>query len=239
MEGRSYYDSTNRQRIASDDILASQQAYTFNYSTYLPTLNSARIIDIGCSEGIALEWLTSLGYNNIVGVDSDLASIQAARIKLSSKLDESRIVCSDALAYLKGCEDRSVEMVSMFNVIEHIPKEIILEMMAEIRRVLKLDGVFLAQTGNWENPLNIGLFTRDFTHEVMYTKNSLRQMMLISGFIRENVSVNPVRYKTTLRNFPLQLLAPVTGVILKAFALSMRTRIHETSALIYCLAINK
>lgn len=141
----------------------------------------------------------------------------------------------DALSYLKGCEDNSIEMILMLNVIEHIPKDVILEMMAEIRRTLKQDGYFLAQTGNWENPFNIGLFTRDFTHQVMYTKNSLRQLMLMTGFLEGDVILNAVRYKTTLRNLPFQILGTFAGLLVKGFALCMRMYIRETSPLIYCL----
>jgi len=196
------------------------------------------IIDLGCSEGMALDWLVGLGYENIIGVDSDSVAIEIARKKLASKLNANHIICDDALSYLQACEDSSADMICMFNVIEHIPKAVILKMMVEIKRVLKHQGVFLAQTGNWENPFNIGLFTRDFTHEVMYTQNSLRQLMLMSGFPKPGVELGGVRYKTTAHNFPLQIIAPISSWLLKAFALSMRMHIRETSALIYCLVKN-
>lgn len=238
MNNGSFYESTQRHKINSAGISAAQRSYTFNYLSLLPSSRDARIVDLGCSEGISLEWLVTHGYKNIIGVDSDPIGTKVAKEKLKAKLDEDRIICMDALAYMKECEDSSVDMVAMFNVIEHIPKNIILDMMVEIKRVLKEGGQFLAQTGNWENPFNTGLFTRDFTHEVMYTKSSLRQLMVMSGFPVQNIKLGAIRYKTTARNLPLQILAPVSGWLLKALALSMRIHISETAPIIYCYAKN-
>jgi len=126
-------------------------------------------------------------------------------------------------------------MIVMLNVIEYIPKSIALDIMYEIRRVMLPNGTFLAQTGNWGKSFNVGLFTRDFTHELMYTKNSLRQLMLMSDFEESGVVLHAVSYKTTLRNFPLQIISPLLGFILSFFVLAMRMHICETALLIYCV----
>lgn len=235
MNDSSFYQATRRHRADNASVAVTCRAYTFNYQHLLPASRQARIIDLGCSEGISLDWLVSHGYKNITGVDSDAVAIDIARKRLGGELDADCMVCMDALAYLRNCVADSADMIVMFNVIEHIPKPVILDMMQEIQRVLKAGGRFLAQTGNWENPFNIGLFARDFTHEVMYTQNSLRQLMLMSRFPEENIELRAVRYRTTLRNFPFHILMPVAGWLLKMTALSMRMHIHETAPLIYCV----
>ena len=226
---------TNRNRL-STKCEAILSHYTYNYLNILPKSPDSRIVDLGCSEGIALEWLLSHGYKNIVGIDSDQGAINIAKKRLNGNMDINQIIFIDALSYLQKCKDNSIDMIMMLNVIEHFSKATILEIILEIKRTLKPKGYFLAQTGNWENPLNIGLFTRDFTHQVMYTKNSLKQLMMLSGFSATKIQLKPVRYKTSLHNLPLQVLAPFTGWLLKMLALSMRIHIHETSPLIYCLA---
>jgi 2-polyprenyl-3-methyl-5-hydroxy-6-metoxy-1,4-benzoquinol methylase len=230
-----FYKSTGRDKVDSVAINKTQKSYTFNYAELLPTSIDARIVDLGCSEGISMHWLVQQGYQNVVGIDSDEYAIGIAKSYLADKVNDEALLAVDALEYLKKCDDSSIDMILMFNVIEHIPKQIILEVMAEIQRVLKEGGSFLAQTGNWENPFNIGLFTRDFTHEVMYTQNSLKQLMVMSGFQIQAIHLGVVRYKTTLRNFPLQVFSPIFGKILKIVALVMRIHIRETSPLIYCL----
>lgn len=234
MSKGSFYEATGRESVSASDISASQASYTYNYRHLLPASQQARILDLGCSEGISMEWLSQQGFSNIVGVDSDAVAIKRARERLNGILSEDRFVCDDAMSYLQSCDDGSLDMVVMFNVIEHIPREVILDMMSEINRVLSSNGSFLAQTGNWENPFNIGLFTRDFTHHVMYTKNSLRQLMILSGFSKSQISVQPLRYRLTPRNAPLFVLSPLCGWLVKMFALCMRMRIRETAAIIFC-----
>ena len=236
MEGKSYYESTRRAQADDKSILATKRIYSHNYSSLLPKSKDAKILDIGCSEGISLDWFVNNGYLNVTGIDTDEFAIQFAQENLRGKLEDEQIICADAFSYLKKCENDSIDMIVMFNVIEHIPADIIVHMVPEIHRVLKKGGGFFAQTGNWENPFNIGLFSRDITHRVMYTKNSLRQLMLMSGFSVKNIKLSPVQYKTTLRNFPLQISSPIAGFIVKMFALSMRMHINETSPLIYSFA---
>jgi len=234
--GKSYYESTRRVQVDDKAKLATQQSYNYNYSSMLPESCNANILDIGCSEGVSLEWFVSNGYLNVTGIDTDEFAIQFAQERLRGKLDGSQIICADAFSYLKKCDDDSLDMIVMFNVIEHIPVDVIVQLVPEIYRVLRKEGVFFAQTGNWENPFNIGLFTRDITHRVMYTKNSLRQLLLMSGFSVNKIKLSPVRYKTTLRNFPLQISSPIAGFIVKMIAMSMRIHINETSPLIYSVA---
>jgi SAM-dependent methyltransferase len=234
VKDNSYYISTNRQRSSEKDNSETKNNYTYNYLKLLPKNKNASIVELGCSEGFGLQWLIDYGYTNIFGVDSDDYAIDVAKAALRTKTDEARILCSDALTYLTNCESESLDCVIMFNVIEHIPRESVIQILKEIHRTLKTNGCFIAQTGNWENPFNIGLFTRDFTHRVMYTKNSLKQVAIFSGFSPDKIIVCPVKYKTTLRNFPIQILSPIAGFAVKILARCMRSHIRETAALIYC-----
>lgn len=233
MHNYSFYESTGRGSGGGDEI-ATRIFYSHNYSRFLPTEKQAKIVELGCSEGVALEWLFTQGFKNIVGIDSDKVAISLARERLQGSLTEKSILCLDALTYLKGCKEQSIEIVIMFNIIEHIPKAVLLEMIPQIRRVLKDGGMFLVQTGNMENPFNIGLFSRDFTHEIMFTKNSLRQLMIMSGFSKNNIHIDSVSYKTTLRNLPYKILSPLGSLLVQGVARSMRMNIRETASLIYC-----
>lgn len=236
LKDNSYYNATSRARLNDKDSSETKKNYTYNYLKLLPENNEASIAELGCSEGFGLQWLLECGYNNIFGVDSDDYAVDVARKRLGATLDENRILCRDALTYLTSCPSDSLDCVIMFNVIEHIPRDAIIPILKEIKRTLKTGGGFIAQTGNWENPFNIGLFTRDFTHRVMYTQNSLKQVMLMSGFTTDHIRVGSVAYKTTLRNFPVQIISPIMGGIVKFVARCMRAHIKETSTLIFCHA---
>ncbi len=235
-ERLSTYEATNRWRITAASRERAKRLYNHNYSEFLPHDRGARILDLGCSEGIAIEWLLENGYGDVFGVDSDEVAIQEAREMLENQTITAQVDCADMREYLKLQESSSVDTVIMLNVIEHLEKPYLMESLAEIRRLLKPGGAFLAQTGNMENPFNFGLFARDFTHQIPFTVNSLRQALIMSGFEVKSVNIRTVRFETTLRNFPLQIASPVAGWIVKQVAASMRMKIQETEPLIYCVA---
>lgn len=232
----SFWKATNRGRVSTKAAEQTQSSYSFNYSKFLPERKDALIIDLGCSEGIALRWLASAGYHNLWGVDSDAFAISKAGELLRSLLSAERLVAGDILNFVKGCDQGTVDLFFMLNVIEHIDKTQLLELMREIQRVLKPGGSYIAQTGNIENPLNFGLFARDFTHQIPFTPNSLRQLIVMSGFAMERVSIYPVRYQTRLRKLPFLAAAPLAGFLLKGLAYCMRVRISETEPMMYCHA---
>ncbi len=232
----SFYVATGRDRTGQAGELVAKDSYTYNYKQFLPQSKDMRVVDLGCSEGISLEWLAELGYSNVVGVDDDCIAIKYARDRLAGRVETARILNGDVLEFARECPNDSVDMYIMFNVIEHIKKDILLILIPELYRSLKPGGVFLAQTGNLENPFNLGLFSRDFTHEVLFTKSSLLQLMIMSGFDGSKVIVQGVKYKTTIKNVPLQITAPIIGLLVKGLALCMRINIRETSPLIFCHA---
>ncbi len=232
----SFYHSTNRQRVDGQLWDKAKLNYSLNYCEYLPADKRAKVVEFGCSEGNGLEWLVDQGYTNVTGVDTDSVAIELAQHRMKIKNTSAEILCMDILDFATSQPDCSFDVVIMFNVIEHISKQNLLRLIPEIARIIRPDGIFLTQTGNIENPFNFGLFARDFTHHIPFTSNSLRQLMIMCGFKPDSVRVMPVRYITTSRNLPLQLLGTIMGFMLKAVAFSMRARIQETAPLIYCVA---
>jgi SAM-dependent methyltransferase len=232
-----FFESTNRQRLSEDDFARSIELYEFNYHKLLPASLTARMVELGCSEGTFLQWLSSMGYKNFIGLDSDYVAIETAKNRLKGVIDSENIVVEDVLDYVRNCENDSVEMFFMINVIEHLAKICLLDLIPEIFRTLKPGGKFLVQTGNLENPFNLGLFTRDFTHQIPFTVNSLRQLMILSGFSNEFLELGPVKFRTNFHNWPLLIISPAAQWLVKIYALCMRIRIRETAPIIYCIAI--
>jgi SAM-dependent methyltransferase len=226
-------------RVTDSDRAHAFRLYKQNYSRYLPISKNSRVVELGCSEGGFLMWLKSQGYMNFFGMDSDPVAIDTAVRRLGETAAEIKCKVSDILDYVKSCESESIDVIFMNNVIEHLDKAYLLELIPEIRRVLMKDGKFIAQTGNIENPFNFGLYARDFTHQIAFTSNSLCQLMMMCGFERENVEAKPIKYPTTVRNLPLQLVYPAMGWMLKKMALLMRIYIHEVAPMIYVVAVKR
>lgn len=117
------------------------------------------VLDLGCGRG---EWLHVLTSANIaaVGVDSNPAFVGEV-----SDAGVSVIEC-DLVAHLRSAAPASVGAITMFQVVEHLPFPVLVDVMAECARVLRPGGVLIAET---PNALNLSVaattFWLDPTHE--------------------------------------------------------------------------
>jgi glycosyltransferase involved in cell wall biosynthesis/SAM-dependent methyltransferase len=152
-------------RAFEDKLRGSRQLVKSRLGVYLPFINvvkdlypDAQAVDLGCGRG---EWLELLGENGIVarGVDLDDEMLQACR---DIGLD---VATADALNFLKSVPDESLFLVSGFHLVEHIPFEVLQDLVIESLRVLKPGGLLILETPNPEN-LVVGTsnFYLDPTH---------------------------------------------------------------------------
>ncbi len=117
------------------------------------------VLDLGCGRG---EWLKLLAEAEItaIGVDSNPAFVAE-----NSDAGIS-VVQGDLVGYLRSAPSASVGAVTMFQVVEHLPFPVLVEVISECARVLSPGGVLIAET---PNALNLQVaattFWLDPTHE--------------------------------------------------------------------------
>ena len=117
------------------------------------------LIDLGCGRG---EWLQVLKDNQIAarGIDSNTACVaECTENGLSASMGE-------LLDTLTQLPDASCGSVTMFQVLEHLPFEVVVNVLREARRVLIPGGVFIGEVPNSET-LRVGAstFWIDPTHQ--------------------------------------------------------------------------
>ena len=116
-------------------------------------------LDCGCGRGEWLEVLVGRGWQ-ARGVDTNERMLAEAR---GHGLETSR---GDAIAYLQGLESKSVQLVSAFHLVEHLPSHLLLTLLTEMSRVLDDDGIVLLETPNPENlAVGTSYFYLDPTHD--------------------------------------------------------------------------
>lgn len=117
------------------------------------------LIDLGCGRG---EWLQVLKENDIParGVDSNTACV--------AECNENGLAATygDLLTTLTQLPDASCGAITMFQVLEHLPFDIVVSVLRESRRVLIPGGVFIGEVPNSET-LRVGAstFWIDPTHQ--------------------------------------------------------------------------
>jgi O-antigen chain-terminating methyltransferase len=115
---------------------------------YLPFLKEAGhqsdVLDIGCGRG---EWLQLLRSEGIEarGVDRNRVFIDECR---AAGLN---VVERDALEYLRSLSDDSLNAITIFHLVEHLPFETLIRLLDEIVRTLKSGGMLIVETPNPEN----------------------------------------------------------------------------------------
>jgi 2-polyprenyl-3-methyl-5-hydroxy-6-metoxy-1,4-benzoquinol methylase len=104
--------------------------------------NPGKILDIGCGVGYFLRVAHERGWG-VAGVDLDRAAVDIAR---QHGIDVRWETVEDM-----SFSDEEFDVVTMFNVIEHLPAPQIA--LKEIRRVLKPGGLFVLETPTDDFPL--------------------------------------------------------------------------------------
>jgi SAM-dependent methyltransferase len=115
-------------------------------------------LDLGCGRG---EWLEVLKEANIAGhgIDQDTGMLQGDDA-LGLSVEQG-----DAITYLRTQADASRICVSLIHVVEHLPFDMLRDIVAEAKRVLVPDGLLIMETPNPEN-ITVGScsFYTDPTH---------------------------------------------------------------------------
>jgi SAM-dependent methyltransferase len=154
------------------------------YDPLLERFDTARncvALDLGCGRG---EWLTRLALRGwtVRGVELDPVMASHAR---SSGLE---VVMDDLLHHLQSCGDHSVDCLTAFHVIEHVPFDVLQSVLFEALRVVKPDGCLIFETPNPEN-LRVGtdLFYLDPTHQRPLSPELIQFMAQWTGFTHASI----------------------------------------------------
>jgi 2-polyprenyl-3-methyl-5-hydroxy-6-metoxy-1,4-benzoquinol methylase len=145
--------------------------------------NSAKMLEIGCNKGYLLAVLNLLGFKNLYGVDLSPDDVSSAKILVPS----ADISYADAFQFMEN-KHEIFDVIIMKAVLEHIRKDDTLRLLTTIKTGLKQGGCMILDVPNMDWLFASHERYMDFTHEVGFTKESLRQIM---NTVFTNVTINP------------------------------------------------
>lgn len=147
-----------------------------NYLPFFPADKDAEVLDVGCGRGQFMQACQSFGYTRVQGVDIAPSNVAFCR--------ERGLVCTqiDALAFLRAHPD-SLDVILFNDMIEHLYKDEIFEMLFAMKEALREGGLLIVKTINAANPYTNGSGRYiDFTHETSFVDVSLRDVLRAAGF---------------------------------------------------------
>jgi len=166
IHGGSYLENIKKQLPAWENYITK----------FLPKEKNVKIIDLGCGNGEFLYWLQKSDYKNAEGID-----ISGEQVEAAEKNGVKNVQKSGILEFIKDKRE-FYDVIFMRDVIEHIKKENILDILEAVRGSLKKDGLLIIQTINGESPFSGRSRYNDFTHEVSFARHSMHQILLLTGF---------------------------------------------------------
>jgi len=195
-----HYLSSSRgihQPLSEAEADAYNSAYARYLQGWLPANPEAQWLDLACGQGHLMNLAhRALGYRRVTGVDLSPEMVAMARQQGYDVLE------MDVHSALEGRADESVDVISCFDIIEHMPKEEGFRLMQLAFRALRPGGIMLLKLPNAYSPMGFGITANDLTHEAAYTEATILQMGTLAGFSQGNsreVGPQPHGVKSSVR----------------------------------------
>jgi 2-polyprenyl-3-methyl-5-hydroxy-6-metoxy-1,4-benzoquinol methylase len=144
---------------------------------YVPSDRNARIVDLGCGDGLLLHFLLEAGYRQVSGID--VSSEQIARAHALGLFEARR---GDIDSCLASAGDQSLDVVLLIDVLEHLTRDQLFAVLDSVARVLRPGGVSIAHVPNAEGLYGMRVRYGDLTHEQAFTARSMSQAFAAVGF---------------------------------------------------------
>jgi len=195
------------ERLETSDLSQNTSEHLHRYTIAKKFVKGKTVLDIASGEGYGSN-LLSQDAIQVIGVDIDPDAVERANLKYS----KINLKFKQGDAALIPCENEIFDVVVSFETLEHHDKHE--EMMLEIKRVLKPEGIFIISTPNklvytdrrnYKNPFHVKelykeefdqLLSRYFSKVVIY-----KQRFFSGSFITPDESTQIGQIITYTGNF--------------------------------------
>lgn len=141
-----FYHQFEEKFRGSEDLIRDRlRVYVPVIQQYLPDWSKCRFVDVGSGRGEWLDILRENGAEDYVGVDLN------GRQNALCEARGHKVVQMDCIQYLAAQPEHSVDLISGFQIIEHLCLSDLMELLRQSYRALKPGGVILFETPNPKN----------------------------------------------------------------------------------------
>ena len=142
MERNSFHNNIDFEEYARTYLRAGNISNWRKYLLEEYISNSSIILDIGCGEGIYLEYLSKrIPKENLIGTDVSMIRV--------NRVNEKGFLCKKVQDNKLPFNDSKFDLIIFFEVIEHIASNQIEILLKEFVRVLKNGGIVIGSTPNY------------------------------------------------------------------------------------------
>ena len=192
------YNTFTRRSTALDISARKVQFRSFEriLGKWLPHNRYDSFLDIGCGEGSLLLFLKESGYQDLSGFD-----LSEENVKIAHKLSLDFVSQFNALDIAYYMEGKLFDFIFLLDIIEHIPKQSVVDFLSIVLTRLKTGGTLIIQTPNMGSIYGNYLRYNDLTHEFGLTEKSILDLLLVSGLNMDEIEIHPAWNATTFFGF--------------------------------------
>lgn len=131
-----------------------------------------RLLELGYGNGALLSWAASKGLE-CYGVEADPVLVGLAKrcgYRAFGSLDEASTAVGRA----------AVHLIAAFDVLEHIPQDLLPECFLGVERLLMPGGIFIARFPNGDSPFGLALQNGDLTHTTAIGSRKISHLASLS-----------------------------------------------------------
>ncbi|MCB2183984.1 MAG: methyltransferase domain-containing protein [Desulfobulbaceae bacterium] len=190
-------------RGSRDAILTRYEAYIDFVKPLLAKTKELKAVDLGCGRGEWLQLLSQCCFDTR-GIDFNSSMVAECR---AHGLNAEQ---GNVIEWLQKQPDQSLDLVTAYHVIEHLPFEQLSVFMAEIFRTLNHGGIVVLETPNPDNLIvATNMFYRDPTHKKPIPKELTEHLLKYHGFAE--IEVHP------MHPFPKEMRLPEDSDLTRRF----------------------
>ncbi|MCK9367473.1 MAG: class I SAM-dependent methyltransferase [Metallibacterium scheffleri] len=145
------------------------------FDQFLPLDFNSSILDVGCGLGGMLRALKDRGYMDVRGIENDEGAIRYC-------IDNNLMVHRYDIRKLSHHDFDKFDLIIINHVIEHMPKNLIINILSELRLMLRGGGLMYIGVPNAQSNVGSYWMYEDFTHETLFTSGSLYYVAHMAGF---------------------------------------------------------
>jgi len=181
-----HYAIINNIDLNSEDSIMGWYKSSLDYydkylRQHLKLSDDKKILELGCGIGGFLYFLKKNGCENFLGVDNS-----EEQLSICKKYVTTKVVNEDVLSFLKN-HNHKYDLIVLLDLIEHLGKDKIIQFIELLYKTLNVNGRILLRTPNMGSLFGLRSRYIDFTHEVGFTEESIKQIFRQSAF--SNVEV--------------------------------------------------
>lgn len=161
------------------------------------------MLDYGSGEGYGSALLASAA-KSVLGVDIDLAAVAHAREVYGSNSEARFELLTD---HRIPAEDATFDLITCFEVIEHVPNPF--EVIAELSRLLKRDGILLISTPNKAEYSDANNYKNEFHVKEFYIeefREFLASHFALVDFLGQRIVSGSMLFDLENRSSSLELI---------------------------------